>query len=44
MELHRNDNQTEHMLTASGTIGVADLPALRTMPTPLLTRPHRSRT
>jgi anti-anti-sigma regulatory factor len=30
MELHRNDNQTEHVLTASGTIGVADLPELRT--------------
>jgi anti-anti-sigma regulatory factor len=30
MELHRNDNQTEHVLTASGTIGVAELPELRT--------------
>ena len=30
MELHRNDNQTEHVLTASGTIGAADLPQLRT--------------
>lgn len=30
MELHRNDNQSEHVLTASGTIGVADLPELRT--------------
>jgi anti-anti-sigma regulatory factor len=29
MELHRNDNQTEHVLTASGTIGVAELPELR---------------
>jgi anti-anti-sigma regulatory factor len=30
MELHRNDNQTEHVLTATGTIGVSDLPQLRT--------------
>jgi len=30
MELHRNDNPTEHVLTASGTIGVAELPQLRT--------------
>jgi anti-anti-sigma regulatory factor len=30
MELHRNDNQTEHVLTASGTIGAAQLPELRT--------------
>jgi anti-anti-sigma regulatory factor len=30
MELHRNDNQTEHVLTASGTIRVAELPELRT--------------
>jgi anti-anti-sigma regulatory factor len=30
MELHRNDNQTEHVLTASGTIGVTELPELRT--------------
>jgi anti-anti-sigma regulatory factor len=30
MELHRNDNQTEHVLTASGTIGASDLPELRT--------------
>jgi anti-anti-sigma regulatory factor len=30
MKLHRNDNQTEHVLTASGTIGVAELPELRT--------------
>jgi anti-anti-sigma regulatory factor len=30
MELHRNDNQTEHVLVASGTIGVAELPELRT--------------
>jgi anti-anti-sigma regulatory factor len=30
MDLHRNDNQTEHVLTASGTIGVAELPELRT--------------
>jgi len=30
MELHRNDNQTEHVLTASGAIGVAELPELRT--------------
>src|SRR3954470_15767437 len=30
MELHRTDNQTEHVLPASGTIGVAELPELRT--------------
>jgi anti-anti-sigma regulatory factor len=30
MKLHRNDNQTEHVLTASGTIGAAELPELRT--------------
>jgi hypothetical protein len=30
MELHRNDNQTEHVLTASGTIGAEQLPELRT--------------
>src|SRR3954471_7947792 len=30
MELHRNDTQTEHILTASGTIGMAELPELRT--------------
>ena len=30
MELHRNDNQSEHVLTASGNIGVAELPELRT--------------
>jgi anti-anti-sigma regulatory factor len=30
VELHRNDNQTEHVLTASGTIGIAELPELRT--------------
>ena len=30
MQLHRNDNQTEHVLTASGTIGAAELPELRT--------------
>jgi anti-anti-sigma regulatory factor len=30
MELRRNDNQTEHVLTASGTIGAAELPELRT--------------
>jgi anti-anti-sigma regulatory factor len=30
MELHRNDNQTEHVLTASGAIGIAELPELRT--------------
>jgi anti-anti-sigma regulatory factor len=30
MELHRNDNQAEHVLTASGTIAAADLPELRT--------------
>jgi anti-anti-sigma regulatory factor len=29
MELHRNDNQTEHVLTASGVIGAAELPELR---------------
>jgi anti-anti-sigma regulatory factor len=29
MELHRNDNQSEHVLTASGTIGTAELPELR---------------
>jgi len=30
MELHRNDNQTEHVLTVSGSIGAAELPELRT--------------
>jgi anti-anti-sigma regulatory factor len=30
MELRRNDNQTEHVLTATGTIGAAELPELRT--------------
>jgi anti-anti-sigma regulatory factor len=30
MELRRNDNQTEHVLTASGTIGAAEVPELRT--------------
>jgi anti-anti-sigma regulatory factor len=30
MKLHRDDNQTEHVLTASGTIGAAELPELRT--------------
>jgi anti-anti-sigma regulatory factor len=30
MDLHRNDNQTEHVLAASGTIGVAELAELRT--------------
>jgi len=30
MELHRNDNQTEHVLTASGSIGAEQLPELRT--------------
>jgi anti-anti-sigma regulatory factor len=30
MELHRNDNQTERVLTATGTIGAAELPELRT--------------
>jgi anti-anti-sigma regulatory factor len=30
MELHRNDTRTEHVLTASGTIGVTQLPELRT--------------
>jgi anti-anti-sigma regulatory factor len=30
MKLHRNDNQTEHVLTASGTIGAEQLPELRT--------------
>jgi anti-anti-sigma regulatory factor len=30
MELRRNDNQTEHVLSASGTIGAAELPELRT--------------
>jgi anti-anti-sigma regulatory factor len=29
MELHRNDNQTEHVLIASGTVGVAELAKLR---------------
>jgi len=29
MELHRNDNPTEHVLTASGVIGAAELPELR---------------
>jgi anti-anti-sigma regulatory factor len=29
MELHRNDNLTERVLTASGAIGVAELPELR---------------
>jgi anti-anti-sigma regulatory factor len=29
MQLHRNDNQAEHVLTASGTIGAAELPELR---------------
>ena len=29
MELRRNDNQTEHVLSASGTIGAAELPELR---------------
>jgi anti-anti-sigma regulatory factor len=29
MELHRNDTQTEHVLTASGAIGAAQLPELR---------------
>jgi len=30
MNLHRNDNPAEHVLTASGTIGVVELPELRT--------------
>jgi anti-anti-sigma regulatory factor len=30
MELHRNDNQAEHVLAASGTIGAAEVPELRT--------------
>ncbi len=29
MQLHRNDNETEHVLTASGVIGAAELPELR---------------
>src|SRR4051794_21246374 len=29
MQLHRNDNETEHVLTASGDIGAAELPELR---------------
>jgi anti-anti-sigma regulatory factor len=29
MELHRNDNPTEHVLTASGVIGAAEQPELR---------------
>jgi anti-anti-sigma regulatory factor len=30
MELRRDDNQTEHVLTASGTVGAAEVPELRT--------------